>query len=407
MRAIKKVLFAILILISGAIPAYAIIGPSTALQSVAILGGVAKEETFHILDPDTGYSLTMTEGNYITRGSGIQSDSLLSWAPYTLENPTIITIEESPTTADYIRVTKNQYPYTSPAVTETANTTTTTIALTSSEDAEIYLPCDSIVDAARILITRGRKINIIGGHLRATSPADATIRGLLRLAGQQYGAYIEGIVLDANNQVGLDAFEYGNSSGLSPFKSATYTMQNSVIKNVGGAALYHSDCFQAYGGARSIRIDNVKCRSQYQGFFMDPQYPVLAYDMRRIDTDYTDPTADETETGYTFYLHAGAPDDLLLQLRPAINLSLVYAGRRETSYGVANDGYWGEYSIYPKSSLAYGFDLDIADPNSTYATLSASFPEVVGRVTRGNPPTAFIDENDIGLNYTPPGYRGQ
>lgn len=356
----------------------------------------------NFLRDSDGRLMRDSDGFLIRLDGETKFDDRLTWSPSVLTNPTIVTVENSDTPGNII-TTISRSPYTSPSVTETSNSVLKTISLTATEDVEMYFPCDEVVEATSIVVTRARQINLIGGSLKALTDATASIRALLRFAGQSKRVYVEGVLFDLDHKLGLDALEIGATSGLDPFAWADYTVQNSACINGGIANTYHSDCIQPYGHTKSVRLDKYKTRSQYQGWFFDPQWYHSGFDMRRVDSDYVDPTVDETLTGYICYLHYGAPDAAPI-LRPSFVLGKVYCGRRETSYGVAGDGYWSEYSIYPKASLAYGADVDVAEPNSRIATFP-SFPEITGYLTKGNPPVTIVDESAIGLNYVPIGYK--
>lgn len=382
----------------------AMIGPSVSISGASIFGKNGfTSGGISLKDPQTGNFITSeVAGIRIIEGIRIAVNDPLTWSPPALVQPTVVTIENS-ATAGYIKITKSVYPYTSPTVTESLATLSQNITIGAGVDAEIWFSCDQVITSARILIQNGRQVNIIGGSLKGNAPADASIRGVLRAAGQSRGVYVEGLILDANFQVGLDGFEFGSTVGIDPFFIGNVTVQNTYVKNLSGAAFYHADCLQPYGATRTVRVDKFKGRGMLQCIFFDPQNDHAGFDMRRIDVDYRDPNADETETGYVYYLHAFAPEALSERRRPPFGIDLNYAGRRETSYGVAEDGWWSYYSIYPPSFAAYGAVLDIPEPNPTMATFP-SFPEISGFVVKGNPPEPFVNESQIGLNYISPGY---
>lgn len=309
----------------------------------------------------------------------------LSWAPPPLENPARITVRDAQD--GMIDIEKSVYPYGTVSSSHIAAGSNVLIKLGDHEDAIITLPLDRILDVSGLSIAYGRHVRIIGGHLRATRPADKSLRALLRFAGQSGSVFVEGMVIDANGQYGLDGLDVGGVAHR-PGVIADVYVQNCLIKGVfSGRAGLHADGFQYYGPTGWTRMDRVSVVSQYQGLFLDPQNDMEGVDLRRVDVRYADPA---TGAGYIFFLRTEKGRDR----HPPVRLHEVYADAR------TNVLPWQEYSIYPPASRATGAVL-----NNGKACFPA-YPEVQGCVGKGRPPTgSFVTEKNAGLHYISPGYR--
>lgn len=388
--------------------ARAIIGPSVSITGSSIFSVLGESSGAFLLDGN-GEIIADNDGNSLLEANGTPLDqAVLTWKPPELTNPQVITIENSET-AGFIKTTIAKYPYTTQTVTETAKTSHKSITVSpATDDVEVYYPCDEQVEIAGVQIINGDDLQSIGGSLKANTVATTTLRGLTRYINQSGTVFIEGQKLDLDEQTGMDAIDFGSNTQ-APTKRADIIVQNTAVINGGiSAEPYHTDCIQPYGDTRTVRLDKFYGRSQLQCVFFDPQHENLQFDMRRLDVGYTDPTANASETGYTFYLHTGEPDDLLNRRRPAMTMQHVWAGQRETNYSIPEDGYWTRFSLHPRNGVdAFGWVPDVAEPNSTSATLSDYFPEVTGTVFKGPPSSSIVDIDSVGLNYVPIGYMNQ
>lgn len=409
----KKAAFLGFLLISVGLlcqAAWAIIGPSVSTTGASIFSvhGEFTAPTFRIKDPDSADIIVDPDtGDYILQKSIIGLDDPLSWQPLTLTNPTIVTLEEDPDDPTKNIQTVSRSPYTSPTTSSTAKTSSMTVNLTSTEDAEIYLPCDDVFEAAQLLVDEGHDVNMIGGSMLANTTATSSIRGLLRFQGNAHKVYAEGLLLDVNNVEGIDALSFGASASYTNQRS-DYTFQNLYIKDTAlKTEPYHPDGMQMYGDTKTIRIDKVTIKAGATGGFLDQQHIHYALDLRRIDMDYTCPSCWNDPLGNTsqiLYLASGAPDDLENRRRAPFGFQHVYAGRRDTFYGISSDGYWTTFSLECQGDC----QPNTPEPDSTEAVLGSLFPEWSGHITRyfdGVSPT-FVDEADVGLNYTMPAHVG-
>jgi len=263
----------------------------------------------------------------------------LTWAPPAQLSPNVYRVTKHKKS---IRVQKNNdIPKTY------ALTSHIQIKLRNNEDAIVVLPND-ILSIPSLRIHHGRHIRIIGGHLKAVMPANKTVRGLIWAGGTRGSIYIEGVVLDADFQNGMDALLVGGYSNQPAQTYPDVYVQNVVMQNVVSADgnIYHADCFQYYGPVNSTFMDRVDCKTDTQGFFIPPQNHIGSIDLRRVTIDYIHP---KTANGYALYLR-DRPDD---QAVPT-SLSDVYVGRRDTSFGYGFDGEWGVYSVFPHTLQKHG-----------------------------------------------------
>jgi len=308
----------------------------------------------------------------------------LSWLPPIQSNPThiYITIDAN---KSIINFQKNSDPIESRPVNKQL-----IVTFAENEDAIIHLPTTGPLVMPGILVRFGHNIRVIGGHMIATATGDPNgIRGLLRFTGTTGSSFVEGVILDCNERLGLDGLLVGGVAGQTFFPDVY--LQNSIIKGVYSlsTSALHSDGFQYYGATGVTRMDKVSVRSKYQGLFLDPQHDIHSIDLRRVDVDYIDPPNGE---GYIFYLR-----QLETGRRPLVFMDEVYVGRRDTQFG----GEWEKYSVYPPSMLTFG-GIRIGD-----SITFPSFTEVVGEVKLAPPPNGpFVNESDVGVGYVSPGYVG-
>jgi hypothetical protein len=317
--------------------------------------------------------------------AGAEEIKKLSWPPPPQHQPTHIDVTAG-SKSGTIDLRRSIYPYDTSSVTTAPLTAPVTIKLKQDEDAVITLPKDKILPITGLGILRGRHVRIIGGHLKAVASADKSLRALLRFAGQSGSVFVEGLVLDANNQYGLDGLDVGSVKD-GPHSVADIYVQNCIIRGVYSTREgLHADAFQYYGDTGWTRMDRVSIVSQYQGLFLDPQNDMKGVDLRRVDMRYADPA---TGQGYIFFLRTETGRDR----HPPVSLQDVYAGTR------TNRSPWQEFSIYPPASRKGGGvfkDGRVSFP---------SYPEVTGYVMKGAPPGgAWVKDKDAGLHYTSPGY---
>ncbi len=315
-----------------------------------------------------------------------QTGTPLTWSPPALTNPTKIEIGYD-TDPAFVRITKQVYPYTSTSVDRLPANGKIGISLNTGEDALIALPKDKPLAVGGVVIGNGRNVQIIGGQIMGLNPANDSVRAVLRFAGQSGSVYVEGLILDANNQYGLDGLLVG-SVRHAPSRVADVYVQNCLIKGTTSTTKgLHADAFQYYGATHWTRMDRVSVEAQYQGFFLDPQNDIDGIDLRRVDMKYTDPTQGK---GYLFFLRV----ETNRSRHPAVSLEEIYVDE------AINRNPWERLIVYPPINRANGGRM--LEPGKMSFP---AFPEVKGSVIKGKPSAGpFVDETKAGLNYTSPGY---
>lgn len=322
---------------------------------------------------------------FIHAGAALAAQSkLLTWAPPAQTEPTRYAIRYGD--SGMVDIIRDAYPYGAPKKTSQSVRQRIIIKLKPEEDATVSLPPDRILKVPGVAVNFGRHVRVIGGHIQATVPADDQLRAVLRFAGQSGSVFVEGLVLDANKQYGLDGILVG-SVLTAPTVTADVYIQNTFIKNlVSTEKGLHSDGFQYYGATKWTRMDRVSIEAQYQGLFLDPQADLDGIDLRRVDLQYSNP---RQATGYLFYLRS----DRDRPRRPPVRLEDVYVGDR------TNMKPWENSCLYPPSSRQNG-----AVRKGNAASFPA-FPEVEGVVTRGTPPKgSWVKDSGAGFRYKSPGY---
>ena len=311
---------------------------------------------------------------------------LLEWAPPEQTQPAKISVDYDEDPA-FIKVTTSVFPYRESSDRQIPVSERVTIELRDDEDAIIDLPKDKTLMMTGLGVNGGHNVRIIGGHLAAIAPADDSLRGVLRFAGQSASVFAEGLIVDARNQYGLDGILVGGVHHKPDAVGDVY-IQNCLIRGINSTRQgLHADGFQFYGSVKWLHMDRVSIRSQYQGIFLDPQADITGIDLRHVDLDYPDPA---TGAGYIFYLR----NENVNLRHPVVRLKDVYAGER------TNRSPWQEFSIYPPESRVNGArykDGKVSFP---------SFPEVEGYVTKGAPPSgAYVSDKIAGAAYVSPGYK--
>jgi len=310
----------------------------------------------------------------------------LTWAPPLQIRPMRVSVAYNAKNPALLMVTTNPYPYDHPVLVQTPVTASVEIRLPADVDAILTFPQDKVLAVPAVNVAYGRHVRVIGGSLKATQPASEMRRGLLRFAGQSGSVFVEGVVLDAAHQNGLDGLLVGGVTH-APTRVADVYVQNSFIKGTwSGQSGLHADGFQYYGATRSTRFDRVSVVAQYQGLFLDPQYDIAGIDLRHVDLRYETP---ETGGGYAFFLRLEKDRPR----HPPVSLQEVYVAPR------TNAGPWEEGTIYPPAHFPNGVVLK--DGKGSFP----AFPEVKGFLNKGIPSAGpWVRETSVGLHYVSPGY---
>lgn len=264
-----------------------------------------------------------------------------------------------------------------------------------NRDVLVELPKDYRLETAGIRMNGGDNVRLIGGALKATTPATAQNTGMLRFGGQSNSCFIEGVDIDCNNQDGVDGIEvggWGNQLFL-----PDYYIQNSRIDNVKSldGNSFHGDCVQHYGSFAHLRIYGLDVSSGTQGFFLAPQHHrISGIDIRKVTLRYTDPT---TANGYILYLR-----DFETGRRPSTYLEDVYVGERDFNpFNDPLEDLWHLYSVFPHSRKSDG-NLPHGDP-ATFCTFPA-YPEIIGKVHKLT--NQRFAPDSAGAGYVSQGYIG-
>ncbi len=267
--------------------------------------------------------------------------TLVETAPFDMVNPNRYIVKKSTTSGKTVDVIKYTYPdYVTPTSTTsyaydevtritlsdgTGDTSTSDTIRGFGEDAFIFIDKTEPIDVRQLLIEKGRRVVVLGGHLRATHDGAAGIQGLVYFYNVKDKVHCEGLVIDANDKYGLDCIEYGGNTSANPLRKADHTFINLRTLNANSTSSgLHSDCIQPYGTTRDNVYKNITGTTFYQGMFLDPQADCTSHTLENINLAYTRPS-DPDAHGTLLFLRAvlnGA-------IRPAITLTNVYCDNRD------------------------------------------------------------------------------
>jgi Ca2+-binding RTX toxin-like protein len=222
----------------------------------------------------------------------------------------------------------------------------------------------------------GHNIVVLGGDYQPVGDSKSATLHFLNLYGS---VHVEGVHIDSKN-ASQDGIAVAGAAGHQP----DVTVQNSLIENIHGAqSNIHADGFQTHGSVGNMRFYNVTVATDYQGFFIAPQYdpPHKSADFENVNVKYTGAGAQGVSYEYWFL------DDKSEHAYP-ITLKNVYATERPGQH--AEDA-----SVWPKASLG----------DSTHAVRtgdSITWPGLPyqGSITVGSPAHDFGATGKNGLNYS-------
>lgn len=261
-----------------------------------------------------------------------------------------------------------------------------TIKLQANRDYIIHIGQDTggVVVRRALVLEGGRNIVLIGGLIRrtpgtpATDVSDGTRTGFaaetFSISGHTGIAYVEGLVIDNNQQYGVDGIHTGTNG--------KYIFQNVHVRGVTGTLEgNHADGLQITGPTAQLYIDHMTVYSAYQGFNIQNQYPIGMCWIRNANTRYPNPDySSGGANGYALWLGDGSYKN------PAsykFENFYVQARTFET---------WADGSIWPARRLANGNrPYDGSDDEAAFP-----YQSVTGYVTEGIPPTGdFVPESLI------------
>lgn len=253
-----------------------------------------------------------------------------------------------------------------------------------------------LVRREAITITGGHNIQIIGGHFirPEDTPASnaktgertahrAVMLGMSRFTGTFYA---EGLLIDANDQYGVDAIEVGAPVGEKPGR---HIFQNIHIRGVYGTSIgLHADGLQVVRPVASLWLHNVTIVSGCQALVIAPFWSLDDVRLSNVNLRYTDPDyRNGKANGFLLWLGNGKNSEREIA-KAHYDFDNVYVEERTHYYQFT----WADASIapgrkMPKPNMPYDNDPD-----------KAYFPDydTTGYITRGTPPGGdFAPVNSI------------
>ncbi len=238
----------------------------------------------------------------------------------------------------------------------------------------IFIGATSTRTTNKLQTDGGHNIIVLGGDYQPTYDSKGATMHFLNLYGS---VHVEGVHIDSKN-ASQDGIAVGGASGHQP----DVTVQNSLIENIHGTqGGVHGDGFQTHGSVGNMHFYNVSMSTNYQGFFISPQYnpPHKSADFENVNVKYI-PGGQGISYEYWFL-------DSKNQSAYPITLKNVYATERSGQTAQ-------EASVWPKASLG----------DSTHAVRSGneiSWPGLpyTGHITVGNPSADFATSAKTGLNW--------
>ncbi|MBC7906781.1 MAG: calcium-binding protein [Rhodospirillaceae bacterium] len=222
---------------------------------------------------------------------------------------------------------------------------------------------------AKLQTDGGRNIVVLGGEFHPTGDSKSATIHILNLHGS---AHVEGVHIDSKN-ASQDGIAVGGAGGKQP----TITVQNVLIENMHGSKEgVHADIFQTHGAVGDMRFYNVTGDTNYQGFFISPQYSPghKSADFENVNVSYNG------GSGYTYQYWFLDGNN---QTPYPVTLKNVYTTERDGQ--TAENG-----SVWPKAGMGA---VRVGD-QITFTGLPYK-----GAFTVGTPAKDFGDATKIGANF--------
>lgn len=239
----------------------------------------------------------------------------------------------------------------------------------------IFIGADTTRTLSKLQTDGGRNIVVLGGKYEPAVDSKSATLHFLNLHGS---VHVEGVHIDSKNSA-QDGIAVAGASGKQP----DVTVQNSVIENVHGVSEgIHGDMFQTHGSVGDMRFYNVSGSTNYQGFFIAPQYSPThgSADFENVNVKWI-PGGQAVSYQYWFL------DSAQEQAYP-ITLKNVYTTERDGQRAE-------EASVWPKGSLGDSTKAVRVGDQITWPGLPYK-----GAITVGSPAKDFADGSKSGLNFS-------
>jgi len=263
-------------------------------------------------------------------------------------------------------------------------------------DVTIVMPRDRVINAQKpLLIHGGRRVRVIGGHIRA---ANEEISAWVIADTIGESIFFEGLHIDVGGHhadaiVAREdpAVRRRLAPGTGPYD---LYVQNTLIEGVAGTFdTRHGDVLQYQARIGRLYVENLTGATQYQGLF--------------IPTSTTGPGAIEAflrRVNLKIDQHiAGTDRPKLLWIRTPRPNTTWYPVHFDQVYVEESPRPdfrpWHVASITPGTNLSWGA---VASPDESYVTYPPG-SGVTGQIRRGPPPGGdFVRPEQVGLNYVSP-----
>ena len=255
------------------------------------------------------------------------------------------------------------------------------------EDVVVKLPGIAMRDGADVQINGGRHVRIIGGHMR----------GRLMWRNGSGSLFVEGVLIDLNTVPNRDAITVSGASSSPP----DIYLQNIIVTGVQGTfAGVHADVFQAYGPIGRLRVHSMTADSNYQGFFIRPEFSIAGATFSRVNMKFNKRGKPEGGT-FLFWCRN-------MQGSPAKGDAFYPVEFGPEVYAEPNARAADWPAAFPPPGILVPGKEGRNFDGAVGADNSIGWPEhsgITGRVLLGPPKDGdMVKPTDIGANYRSPGY---
>ena len=207
---------------------------------------------------------------------------------------------------------------------------------------------------------------------------------MLRFVDVTGSVFIEGVEIDGKRLSG-DGINVSGKKGFTP----DVYIQNARVMNINGfSGGEHADIFQAQGDIGQLRVDHLTGSSNYQGFFLRPEFLIAGATIKNVNLRFLP----NTHQRVTYLLWMRNSEDATNAY--PVSLEAVYIEPREGQRVAAQ-------AVFPseRSSRAKAVEKD---GKVTWQAGSL----IEGCVISGKPASGdFVPEGHAGGTYVSPGYQ--